>query len=264
MKKPAPSLIPVDLRTLVLGSRSIKLIWSIVLTVEPPIEQIDGFYIGYRPLVSLGGLTAAGPGSATGTNAKNNNPDGGSGSIDSSTNGIMLIGSPLEVQTGNGPGEKQQTGGQTKHSVNVITDNNGGDGAAVAIENNKGTIPYTFKTMYDDPNSKLAFLMSTAAINNNGSSLSNKSETKQVDSGNNNNMTSYCELINRNGKDLMDFIQMDSISKNKFQSNKQQWNTAGYGFQRVTGPKLTNHKLQIRCIYEFVLNVLQRQTRYGY
>lgn len=249
-----------------LGSRSIKLIWSIVLTVEPPIEQIDGFYIGYRPLLSLGGLTAAGPVSATGTNSnsKNNNSGDGSGSINSSANGIMLIGSSLNVQTGNGAGEKQQSGGQTKHSVNVITDNNG---ASAGIENNKGTIPYTFKTMYDDPNSKLALLMSTAAINNNGSSLSNKSETKQADSGNNtnnNNMTSYCELINRNEKDLMDSIQTDSISKNKFQSNKQQWNTAGYGYQRVSATKLTNNKMQIRCNYEFVLNLLHRQTRYGY
>lgn len=41
-----------------LNSRSVKLIWSIVLTY--PIEQIDGFYIGYRPIVSTMAAPSAG------------------------------------------------------------------------------------------------------------------------------------------------------------------------------------------------------------
>ena len=78
-----------------------------------------------------------------------------------------------------------------------------------------------------------------------------------------NNMTTFCEVI-RTSTDS----DNGNINKpNKFYPTKQQqqqWSTMTINQRSKLNGLKSRDDTQIRCVYEFVVNNLQRKTRYGF
>lgn len=246
-----------------LGSRSIKLIWSIVLTTEPPIEQIDGFYIGYRPVIS----------STSSNGVTTNNVVQSSGSIiDPSTGIIMMIGTNAAAAASGGGVERitmidQSNNGGVDQSTNNNNNNNkpviiSNNGAVNSNLNNGKAVPYTFKIMYEDHSKFVSSNILSMAIYN-GSNVLQRQNNENKQPSNNHNMTTFCEVI-RTSTDS----DNGNINKpNKFYPTKQQqqqWSTMTMNQRSKSNGLKSRDDTQIRCVYEFVVNNLQRKTRYGF